>query len=599
MGHWKPKNILFSIILAICLYIRNVSGCNIVYDPEVPPGPILHSWIYDTFRGNFWQNQTSGIAGIQTSATSAGGYFNIGIVDSLYVLSTTKNFDLYEETETADTTLVTSTFRCTDGSTSRPFPVWINIRDTNNNPPIFQTPPGGFVFTVTAPLAPGVEITGCLNNIVVRDIDLTTDKIIFELEENPYFEIEKEIFKSQATPKEFRAILRTKTFIRSIPEPITLTVSATDHDQTGDPPRTTTTTITIIGNPEFELPEEPVFSQTFYLADYTSDNRVVLTEPITLKNGYDELVKFDIKGDFSANFELESIPGHANQKSIRVVNQLPSDVLRQTNIYLIVTAERELTSGASATIVLRLPEDLTDRAVLRFTQNTYIGTIKSTGLIVDSISLSSGYDEDIQFLLSGDFVDYFSISAYKNVLTLWLDNPLPVAATEKGFIVLEIEARRERAISGWTSVVIEVIRQEIAAPVFTQAYYRGAYNAESGLHFNQNISLSHGYDETVTFFLDGEFGSLFNLIELDPNSLRITNSAPISNELIHINRQFLFTIVATKAGALSARSAVSIDVIKGRPNVKPNCRCRPRSATRASQSQPSLATAITAEDQCE
>lgn len=81
--------------------------------------------------------------------------------------------------------------------------------------------------------------------------------------------------------------------------------------------------------------------------------------------------------------------------------------------------------------------------------------------------------------------------------------PLPIEATENTFIVLEIEARRVGAVSDWSSVVIDIIRQETISPVFTQAYYRGAYNAESGLQFNQVISLLYGYDETVSFSLDG------------------------------------------------------------------------------------------------
>lgn len=103
------------------------------------------------------------------------------------------------------------------------------MRDTNNNPPTFLLPPDEdeFFFSIAAPVPPGYELTGCLNDLIVRDIDLTTEKIIFEIEENPYFEIEREVFASTDTPKNFNAIIRTKTFIRSIPEPIRLKISAT------------------------------------------------------------------------------------------------------------------------------------------------------------------------------------------------------------------------------------------------------------------------------------------------------------------------------------------------------------------------------------
>lgn len=60
--------------------------------------------------------------------------------------------------------------------------------------------------------------------------------------------------------------------------------------------------------------------------------------------------------DFSENFELVPHPDHENQRLIHVSTPLEGEVLRESNIHLIVTAEREHTSGASATVVLRLPE---------------------------------------------------------------------------------------------------------------------------------------------------------------------------------------------------------------------------------------------------
>lgn len=113
-----------------------------------------------------------------------------------------------------------------------------------------------------------------------------------------------------------------------------------------------------------------------------------------------------------------------------------------------------------------------------------------------------------------EYSQHFTPTPNNNVVSLSLLSPLPIEATENAFILLEIEARRERAVSAWTSVVIEVVRQEIVPPVFAQAYYRGAYNAESGLQFTQVISLSHGYDDTVSFTLDGGKHQRINLPKL-------------------------------------------------------------------------------------
>lgn len=102
-----------------------------------------------------------------------------------------------------------------------------------------------------------------------------------------------------------------------------------------------------------------------------------------------------------------------------------------------------------------------------------------------------------------DYYEHFTLTPNENVLALSLPNSLPIDEIDNTFIVLEIKATRENAVPDRTSVVIDIIRQEIVSPVFTHAFYRGAYNAESGLQFNDAISLAYGYDGTVTFSLDG------------------------------------------------------------------------------------------------
>lgn len=101
----------------------------------------------------------------------------------------------------------------------------ISITDTNNNAPQFM-PTNEFEFIIIPPLPPGFSITGCFNDITVRDIDLTTERIDFEIFESPLFEISFDQVAS-TVPKQFKASLRTKSFIRTIPEPIVFNISAT------------------------------------------------------------------------------------------------------------------------------------------------------------------------------------------------------------------------------------------------------------------------------------------------------------------------------------------------------------------------------------
>lgn len=67
-------------------------------------------------------------------------------------------------------------------------------------------------------------------------------------------------------------------------------------DETGDDPRSTSGTVRIIGDTEFEFPEELVFSQTFYFANYTDDHQLVQLETIFLQQGFDAYVNFTLDG---------------------------------------------------------------------------------------------------------------------------------------------------------------------------------------------------------------------------------------------------------------------------------------------------------------
>lgn len=67
-----------------------------------------------------------------------------------------------------------------------------------------------------------------------------------------------------------------------------------DVDLTGDPRRTSNGTITILANNDFQIPDEPVFSQPFYLASYTNEHDLRLEDNVILRQGYDDEVKFVI-----------------------------------------------------------------------------------------------------------------------------------------------------------------------------------------------------------------------------------------------------------------------------------------------------------------
>ncbi|CAH0699971.1 unnamed protein product [Spodoptera exigua] len=317
--------------------------------------------ILDVHEGIIFNLETSGVIGF----TVAYGqpirdppYFDMVIEDSRFLMTPNERFSQYEENEISSIIDIITTFRCSDGmNILRTFT--IQLIDTNNHAPVFIPPPGHYHYVLDAPTPPGYHVTGCLSDLIARDVDLTTEKIIFEIEDNPFFSITYSAEMSIDGSKEFKAIVTTKTFVRNFPQEMTLHIKATDvHGTPGQGVQTTNGQITITGNKNFVLPDEPVFSKTMYTGIYTTDlpiNQVVLDELISLQHGYDDLVRFYIDGPFKDNFKLVPLPDQVNQIRIEVVVPLEEDYLLQESIALEIIAEREFTSGTSATVILQLP----------------------------------------------------------------------------------------------------------------------------------------------------------------------------------------------------------------------------------------------------
>lgn len=74
-------------------------------------------------------------------------------------------------------------------------------------------------------------------------------------------------------------------------------------------------------------------------------------------------------------------------------------------------------------------------------------------------------------------------------------------------IVLELQASAPQAISAYATVIFDVASSNDEAITsiisFREPYHTGSYTEEDGLLFDAIVSLSEGYDDTVTFDLEG------------------------------------------------------------------------------------------------
>lgn len=103
-----------------------------------------------------------------------------------------------------------------------------------------------------------------------------------------------------------------------------------------------------------------------------------------------------------------------------------------------------------------------------------------------------------------EFASYFDLLQNDLDISLQLTEELPSTIIEENsFIVLEISASYPEAITGYTTLVIEIIKIHTIPPIFEQAYYIGEYSAQDGLLFEHSIRLIQGLDESVSFTLAG------------------------------------------------------------------------------------------------
>ncbi|XP_046960399.1 uncharacterized protein LOC124530320 isoform X3 [Vanessa cardui] len=521
------RRILFLYVI-ITAYLHVNHGCSIDGIPNwfLPE----NTRILDTDRGVFYRRSTTGIEDLvsvthRNEGLNGGPYVTVALANSELTVSTHDNYETYEEIETALSIGFTAIFRCTDGST-RNLVFNIDITDTNNNDPVFK-PTNSYEITIAPPVPPNFLLTNCINDIIVRDIDLTTERIDFTLEGSPLFEIAYD--DSSTVPKEFKATLRTTTFIRSIPESITLTITATDVDRTGDSRRTATATVKVLADTQFELPDEPIFSQPFYIANYTKEHEFVLQDTIYLRQGYDSEVKFSLEGQYFENFELVD---NGNQITFNVKTSLPDEVYQQREIYLTVVAEREYTSGANAMIVLLLPEE----TEAEFNKVLYNGKLED-GVVSHETITVSGYDgANIQ--ITGAHQSSFEVEFLNGVVTI---RKAPSAVLPAGLthIALTLQAGRATAV-----LLLDVIDSDSETEAsFSKVLYNG--KLEDGVVSHETITIV-GYDGTDVEII-GTYATSFE-VEFSNGivTIRKASSAVLPVGLTHV----ALTLQAGRASAV-------------------------------------------------
>ncbi|KAI8428913.1 hypothetical protein MSG28_007544 [Choristoneura fumiferana] len=304
----------------------------------------------------------------------------------------------------------------------------------------------------------------------------------------------------------------------------------------------------------------PVFSQAIYYGNYLGSLDIDIGN-MNLAQGYDSSVSFRIEGENSQYFQIIQ---NANSVTLTVLTAIPEDLIFSEKSFVFnIFADKPLTVGANAAIFVRFSQDLTEPALLQFGRHTYIGSVEKNIMSLENIVLESGFAPGTSFHLTGDYSSLFTPTIENNVIYLSLSSELSAEVLENNkFLILELEARRDRAVPVSASIIIDLVEEETPIiPVFNQAFYTGIYTAENILRFEETISLLQGYDETVTFSLEGESSEWFTLVS-NGNSVTLVTSSNVPQDVVDTYHQLLFTVIASKPNTINGESAISIDLPK-------------------------------------
>lgn len=102
-----------------------------------------------------------------------------------------------------------------------------------------------------------------------------------------------------------------------------------------------------------------------------------------------------------------------------------------------------------------------------------------------------------------ELASYFSVSNEQSQVTINLITPiLSSIILENNIVILTLAASGLNAVRTTTSVLLDIIKDDVTTPVFARNIYYGTYQAPSIINI-EDITLVQGFNDGVTFRLDG------------------------------------------------------------------------------------------------
>ncbi|XP_008194073.1 uncharacterized protein LOC656855 isoform X3 [Tribolium castaneum] len=353
----------------------------------------------------------------------------------------------------------------------------INIKDTNNHDPTFAKT--SYSYEMPMPLIPNIDLTGFGDDIIVTDYDFTNDNVAFTID-NTAFEVTT---KHNNGSNSYTAVVKVKSYTY-LSKDTQLTLTATDS---GEPPRSSSTTIQIKIDESNSLPDIPSVPEASYQFDYAigDDKKPELTPLgadiiVTASDSSKLTVKLessDIAPDDYFTVELDKNSQKVTIKPTdKVIEASPNPVLVLT---LVLTLNGKEKDSSKTAILVNLP---TEKIITipQFGQAYYeaqyiVNDDKDTVELSTDITVS----ENAEVTLVDD-EKHFSISKVGDKWQVTVLADLDSSDLKKGDIPLELQATvvvDKESYVGFATLIVNLPQVDLR---FTKPYYTATYTVSEG-----------------------------------------------------------------------------------------------------------------------
>uniref|UniRef100_A0A182K2B1 Cadherin domain-containing protein n=1 Tax=Anopheles christyi TaxID=43041 RepID=A0A182K2B1_9DIPT len=502
------------------------------------------------------QHDVSNILSVKVnpSQTDLPVYIDATLSNGKLVIKTNAQFVEYEKLDDKLFFINRVVFTCTSGTVLEML-FRQPIKEENNHAPLFSK--SSYDITIPLPLPRDFNIQQFIdggNGVVANDYDLTKNKITFSIDENDYFIVQSMTGSSRT---ETIANLVTKQTLTKIQPPITVQITAMDE---WNPPKTSTATITIAGDPVISFVTPPDFEQNLYQAAFKLGDNFTPIRMSLQPNTYDTTVRYEASG---ADVDYFTITPATDRSSVTVTLRSGTQIDAEKKLLsLTITASRTGTENVGrAALVVELSHE--PKIVPAFEASLYTGTIDRNKVInVETIKLlSTTTDSSVRVQLSGEDSQYFTLSFANNQATLVPSNMLSDSVLkEKHFFLVTLQAEKPGVGTGEALVVLTVEKSDSKEPHFEQTVYEGTITEIGAL----NVPLVRIAPDSLVPGLEYDYTGDTTLVTATSDSSGTITIASnnITPEKLTDKSYILLSIVVKLEGEETAHTVVILKVLR-------------------------------------